>query len=123
MTDFFVGSDHTRALDHFAGYGLSAILEQAGERDVRLHWSDEAVPKLILSGLRSTPTAVADAVHAHAVAHYAADSWVQQLATVQRADKPHEVGLFSPRIAAPQGTDAWNELYAKRFHALDASTN
>jgi len=123
VTDFVLGSDHTRALDHFAGYGLSAILEQAGERDVRLHWSDEAAPKLILSGLRSTPTAVTDAVHAHAVAHCAANSWVQQLATVQGADKPHEVGLFSPRIAAPQGTDAWNELYAKRFHVLDASTN
>lgn len=42
VTDFVLGSDHTRALDHFAGYGLGALLEQAGEQDVRLHWSDEA---------------------------------------------------------------------------------
>jgi CRISPR-associated protein Csb3 len=123
VTDFVLGSDHTRALDHFAGYGLSAILEQAGEHDVRLHWSDEATPKLTLSGLRSTPTAVADAVHAHAVAHCAAESWVQQITTVQRADKAAEVGLFSPRIVAPQGTDAWNKLYASRFQALAAPAN
>lgn len=123
MTDFVLGSDHTRALDHFAGYGLGALLEQAGEQDVRLHWSDEADSKLTLSGLRSTPTSVADAVHKHAAAHCASESWVQQITTVQRADKDAEVGLFSPRIAAPQGMDAWNRLYASRFQALDTPTN
>lgn len=123
MTDFVLGSDHTRALDHFAGYGLSAILEDAGERDVRLHWSSDPTPKLILSGLRSTPTAVAELVRTHANKHCAADSWVQQVAVVRGAAKSSEIGLFSPRIFSPGGPEAWKDLYSKRFEALDSPQN
>jgi CRISPR-associated protein Csb3 len=123
MTGFVLGSDYTRALDHFAGYGLSAILEEAGERDVRLHWSEEPAPKLTLSGLRSTPTSVAEAVHAHAVAHCDAESWVQRTTTVKGTSKSSEVGLFSPRIATPTGSDAWKDLYANRFESLDDPIN
>ncbi|MDH6196721.1 CRISPR-associated protein Csb3 [Mycobacterium frederiksbergense] len=123
MTEFVLASDHTRALDHFAGYGLSAILEQAGERDIRLRWTDGPAPKLTLSGLHSTPAMVAEVVHTHAVDHCGAESWVQQIATVKGAAKSSEVGLFSPRIAVPHGTDAWKELYNSRFEALNAPTN
>lgn len=123
MTDFVLGSDHTRALDHFAGYGLSAILEEAGERDVRLHWTDDAAPKLTLTDIRSTSAEVGAAVHSHAVDHCAAASWVQQTTTVQRADKASEVGLFSPRIASPSGEKAWQDLYTRRSNALDTPTN
>ncbi|MBP2453617.1 hypothetical protein [Mycolicibacterium lutetiense] len=123
MTDFILGSDHTRALDHFAGYGLSAILEQAGEPDVRLRWSDDPHPKLTLSGLQSTPDRVAALVHTHAIEHCTAESWVQQITTVRRGSKSSEVGLFSPRIAAPADASAWKELYTSRLNALDADTN
>jgi CRISPR-associated protein Csb3 len=123
VTQFVLASDHTRALDHFAGYGLSAILEEAGERDIRLHWSDSPAPKLTLTGIHSTPTAIAAVVHRHAIAHCAPESWVQQITTVKGATKSSEVGLFSPRIATPDGPDAWKGLYAKRLEALDAPTN
>lgn len=123
MNSFNLASDYTRALDHFAGYGLSAILEEAGERDIRLHWSDSASPQLILSGLRSTAVDVAEAVHAHAVAHCAPDSWVQEVMTLKRSAKSVEVGLFSPRIAVPDGIESWKELYAKRSAALDDPIN
>lgn len=123
MTDFVLGSDHTRALDHFAGYGLAAVLEQHGENDLRLHWSEDAVPQLTITGLRSSPAEVATIVHAHASAHCEPASWVQQTVTVQRPTGPAEVGLFSPRIATPQDTAAWRELYARRCEVLDDTVN
>ncbi|GFG50673.1 hypothetical protein [Mycolicibacterium agri] len=123
MTVFMLGSDHTRALDHFAGYGLSAILEDAGERDIRLNWSDEAKPRLILSGLRSTATQVAEAVRAHAVKHNQTESWVKQIAAVKGQGKTFEVGLFSPRIGTPGEPDEWKRLYDARCAVLDAESN
>jgi len=123
VTNFVLGSDHTRALDHFAGYGLSAILEQSGEQDIRLHWTDDAAPKLILSGIRSTPMEVAESVREHSAAHCASESWVQRVTTIRRADKNSEVGLFSPRIATPDGASAWNALYTNRSAALDSPVN
>lgn len=123
MTVFVLGSDYARALDHFAGYGLSAILEENGERDVRLHWSGEAKPKLTLSGLRSEPEQVADAVHAHAFAHNRIESWVQRTTQVEGTQKAFEVGLFSPRIGAPGDPEEWVRLYAARRAVLDADDN
>lgn len=123
MTEFILGSDYTRALDHFAGYGLSTILEQIGERDVRIHWSDAAEPRLTLSGLRSVPAQVGATVHAHATAHCTSESWVQQTTTVQSKGKHLEVGLFSPRIAVPDSRDVWRNLYEARSAALEIPAN
>lgn len=123
MTEFVLGSDHTRALDHFAGFGLSAILEQAGERDIRMHWSDVAIPRLNLSGLRSEPKQVAAVVHAHALGHCTTESWVQQTADVVSKGKPTEVGLFSPRISVPDHRDAWRDLCERRSAALGVPVN
>jgi CRISPR-associated protein Csb3 len=123
MNEFVLGSKHTRALDHFAGFGLSAILEQAGERHIRLHWSCVAEPRLTLSGLRSEPEQVAAVVHAHALAHCVPESWVQRTATVTSQRKPMEVGLFSPRISIPDRRDTWRDLHEKRSAALDFLAN
>lgn len=123
MTDFVLGSDYTRALDHFAGFGLSAILEQGGERDIRIYWSGAADPRLILSGHRAVPAKVAAAVHAHAAAHCAPESWVQKTASLRSKGKLLQVGLFSPRIAVPDGPDEWRSLYAQRAAALDIRAN
>lgn len=123
MTVFVLGSDYTRALDHFAGYGLSAILEEAGERDVRLHWSNEAKPKLTLSGLHAQPKQVAEAVHEHALAHNRIESWVQRTTQIEGTQKTFEVGLFSPRIGAPGHPEEWVRLYKARRAALDMEHN
>ncbi|MCV7383973.1 hypothetical protein [Mycolicibacter longobardus] len=123
MTEFILGSDHTRALDHFAGFGLSAILEQAGERDLKVSWPESAQPRLTISELSSTPQQVSVAVYTHAVAHRMHGSWVQQTTTVTSKGKRSKVGLFSPRIAVPESGGDWRNLYSMRWAALDLREN
>ena len=123
MTDFTLGSDYTRALDHFAGYGLSAILEDAGE-NVRLHWtSDEARPRLTLTGLKTDSLAVAEAVRAHAHSHSDGASWVQRTTSVRGPARLSTVGLFSPRVATPADAAGWNTLFSERRAVLDEQLN
>ncbi|GAA4405664.1 hypothetical protein [Tsukamurella soli] len=122
MNTFTLDSNHTRALDHFAGYGLSAILEDSGE-DVRMHWSDAARPRLVLDGLTSDETTVAEIVRNHALSHGTLESWVQRTTTIRGQTKSSEVGLFSPRIATPGDPTAWMALFTERRAVLDAPMN
>lgn len=122
MTEFVLASDYRSALSHFAGYGLAAILEDQGARGLRIHWSDGAVPRLVLTGA-GTPLDVATAVHEHAETHSRPRSWVQQTFTVDGVGKNSEVGLFSPRIARPGDRAAWEALFTARHNSQDREEN
>lgn len=123
MTDLIMELSYTRALDHFAGYGLTSILEDAGEQDLRLRWTDEAVPRLILSGLNRDALTVSTTVKDHATRHTDPQSWIQRTTTVRRKGKDNEVGLFSPRIAAPEEPNGWKVLFAERRSVQDEADN
>lgn len=111
---------YTSALTHFAGLGLAAILEDAGQQDVVLRWSEETEPKLHIDRYTDPVAAV---VHRHARHHADPASWVQQDTLVQRGAKKVDVGLFSPRIAAPENAQAWQRLYAERRRTMDSTIN
>lgn len=115
-----LSGSYTSALTHFAGLGLAAILEDAGQRDVVLRWSEQAEPSLSIDGPKSSP---GELVHQHACRHSDPQSWVQQVGVVQRGAKKVEVGLFSPRIAAPEDAQAWRLFFAARRRVLDNPIN
>lgn len=121
MSGVVLGGSFTSALTHFAGFGAAAILEDAGYRDLRLSWSDEEIPALTLSGVEATQAAAE--VLRHAADHARETSWVQQITTVDKKAKEVEVGLFSPRIAAPETRTAWQRHSEERWRALDATQN
>lgn len=123
MSEFVFGGGIEHALTHFAGLGVASILEDAGARDLRVRWSDESVPRLILDAPGMSVVDVATAVLAHAVRHAAPASWVQRHFELAGSAKKVEVGLFSPRIAAPGGEQAWKDLYTARRASLDEEIN
>jgi CRISPR-associated protein Csb3 len=87
------GCDPLIALSHLALYGMTAILQDAGYRDLRLGWTAGARsrPRLHRTGL--TADDVAAAVLAHAARHIQPTSWIM-------ADAADGKGpLFAPRAA------------------------
>ena len=82
------------AATHFAQYGLAAIMQEAGVRDVRLQWHEaaEAYASVTWTGDANPGELVVQ----HAQVRTAEDSWVQQV----RAHSGTGMGLFSPRIKA-----------------------
>ena len=95
-------------LSHMALYGLGAILEADGVRDVRLAWGPPANPRPVLSADGADETELAARVGRHAQAHAAADSWVRRDVTLtvrsqdkpqaghQGPDEPPAVGVLGP---------------------------
>lgn len=106
------GQEHN-AFDHLTAYGLAAILEGSAPARIRLGWTDTLEPRLRLSG--ADWDTVGDVVHAHAVAHTQAHSWVQSNGVNAGVSR----GLFSPRVKAmsPAEMAAW---YGAREAAIDA---
>nr|KOY49549.1 hypothetical protein ISGA_09565 [Gordonia sp. NB41Y] len=123
MTEIILAGPYTSALTHFAGFGLTSILEEARCHGLRLRWSEDPEPRMSIRGPDDMAGSFGEVVRDHARRHAEVRSWVQQVATVQRGKKSVEVGLFSPRIAAPESAHAWEELYAKRRAALDDPIN
>ncbi|WP_448223011.1 CRISPR-associated protein [Gordonia iterans] len=123
MTEIVIGGSHTSALTHFASFGIIAILEEAGHRSLRLRWRDESNPAPTVSGPTVDMDVLAQSVVAHASRHAAPDSWVQARTFIQKGSKKSEIGLFSPRIAAPESLEAWAALFDQRRSVIDANSD
>ncbi|MBM7368532.1 hypothetical protein [Gordonia hydrophobica] len=123
MTEFVFGGGIEHALTHFAAFGAASLLEDWGIRDVRLRWSDDSSPRMVLFAPGAASSELPELVLAHALAHADPGSWVQQRHDLAGSGKTVEIGLFSPRIAAPGSPHSWINLYSARRSALDQSVN
>lgn len=115
MTELVLGGSATSALWHMCGYGLAAVLEDAGDTTVRLWWEDGNPLRFkVLTSM--TPEAIGECVVAHAQRACEPDHWVQ----AKIADGPREgISLFSPRVAAARSSAEWAEYLAQRASYLD----
>lgn len=89
----------TSALTSFAGLGLALILEADGAQRVRLGWTDEEEPRLVVNAEGLDDKMIADAVHRHAEACTREGSWVQ--ADLDGPPWNEDSAVFSPRIKSP----------------------
>ncbi len=122
MNEVRIGGPYTSALTHFAGFGVAAILEEAGYRGLRIGWSETSSPSMSITGPEIDESTVAEAVAQHAERHAIRESWVQARTHIRKGSKESEVGLFSPRIAVPEDASAWARLYEERRAVIDADT-
>lgn len=108
------------ALTTFAGLGTASILEQAGARRVRLGWTVESEPSLVVSAEGMDDDSLAACVHDHAVRASNADSWIG----VNLEDPPWNGrnSAFSPRIRKPTDERAWRHLASRRSEGIDRLT-
>lgn len=117
------GCEPRTLLSHLALYGLGAILEADGVRNVRLAWDPPATPRPVLSADGTDETELAARVGRHAQTHAAADSWVQRDATLtvrsQDKPKPATKALMSPRLSVFWDQETWDLVQHSRHDALD----
>lgn len=116
----FGGCEPYTLLSHMAMYGLGAILEAEGIRDVRLQWAGSGNPRPHVSAPEADATGMAGVVATHASARAVDGSWVQRDITL--AGKPR--GLMSPRLSqfGEQG-DLWQQIQMARHAVLDGLTD
>lgn len=120
------GCEPRTLLSHMALYGLGAILESAGARDVRLGWTGTANPRPYVSATDADDLAMAELVLGHAKTHNVEESWVRRDVTFavksQGAPKTTTTALMSPRISQLAGPSAWELLQRSRCEVLDELT-
>ncbi|MGH3260415.1 MAG: hypothetical protein ACRDNS_00310 [Trebonia sp.] len=120
------GCEPRTLLSHMALYGLGAILESAGVRDVRLGWTGTANPRPIVSTSDADEIALAEVVLSHARTHDAEESWMRRDVTFtvnsQGGPKSATTALMSPRISRLADRAAWELLQRSRFDVLDELT-
>lgn len=113
-------------LSHMALYGLGAVLEAGGARDIRLGWSTPANPRPVISTADTDENELAARIGRHAQVHAAADSWVQRdiNLTVRSQDKPKPAvkALMSPRLSVFADQETWDQVQRSRHDALDRLT-
>lgn len=119
----------TSALTSFAGLGLALILEADGAQRVRLGWTDEEEPRMVVTAAGLDDEMIATAVHRHAEACTRAGSWVQ--ADLDGPPWNGDSAVFSPRIKSPhvkvnkvapsqdQVIERWRALQEARHCGID----
>lgn len=119
MSQIVLGSCEPRTLlSHMALYGLGAILESEGVRNVRLGWSDPANPRPYVSAPDASELELAAIVGRHAQSLRAEDSWVQRDIILDGSPR----GLMSPRLSAFKEYGKWAEVQQARGIVLDKLT-
>jgi len=117
------GCEPRTLLSHLALYGLGAILESGGVRDVRFGWTGAANPRPWISVASADDIAVAELVLSHAKSHNAEKSWVRRDVTVdvktQGTVKKATMALMSPRLSQFAGPSAWELVQQSRWEVLD----
>lgn len=116
MTEItLAGCEPYTLLSHMAQYGLGAILESQGIRDVCFEWVTPANPRPVISIADMGEEELADRVGRHARTHAAEGSWVQRDVTL--AGKAR--GLMSPRLSQFGDDDTWKLVQRSRHEVLD----
>jgi CRISPR-associated protein Csb3 len=112
------GCEPYTLLSHLALYGLGAILEAEGARDVRLQWTGSGNPRPHVSAPEVDATEMARLLASHASSRAAAGSWVQRDISVKGSAR----GLMSPRLS--QFTEQeWPHLQEERHAVLNGLTD
>jgi CRISPR-associated protein Csb3 len=120
MTEIMLaGCEPYTLLSHMALYGLGAILEADGVRDVHLGWVAPANPRPVISIADIDEQEVAERIRHHARTYTAADSWVQR--NIALAGKQR--GLMSPRLSQFGDDDTWKLAQRSRHEVLDELTD
>lgn len=112
------GCEPRTLLSHMALYGLAAILESEGTRDVRLSWTPSGNPRPVVSVPGIDDIGVATLVGRHARSRKSEGSWIQQNLPVDA--KPR--GLMSPRLSQFDGPGAWAQVQNSRHAVLNELT-
>jgi CRISPR-associated protein Csb3 len=119
MTQIILASCEPRTLlSHMALYGLGAILESEGVRDVRLGWTDSGDPRPYVSVPEADEIGLASLARRHAQSLNGEDSWVQQDVTL--SGSPY--GLMSPRLSTFKEDGKWAEVQQARGIVLEELT-
>lgn len=112
------GCEPYTLLSHMALYGLGAILQADGVRDVRLEWARPANPRPVVSVADIDEQGVAERIRHHARAHAEADSWVQRNLLLGGEQR----GLMSPRLSQFDD-ETWGLVQRSRHGVLDELTD
>lgn len=112
-----LGGDISSALTTFAGLGLALILERGGGRRVRLGWTDEVEPRMVVSAEGCDDDAISEAVHRHAAVCTQEGSWLQ--IDLDASPWDGKSAAFSPRIKAAGSSDGWRALQECRHTGVD----
>lgn len=119
MTEIVLsGCEPRTLLSHMALYGLGAILESEGVRDVRLGWTDSGDPRPYIAMPAADALGLAALVGRHARSLDGADSWVRRDVTLNGS--PY--GLMSPRLSTFKEDGKWAEVQQARGTVLDKLT-
>jgi CRISPR-associated protein Csb3 len=112
------GCEPRTLLSHMALYGLGAILESAGARDVHLSWVRPGNPRPVVSvpGLDEDGVAACVTRHVHSLA--GEGTWLQRDVTLGGTAR----GLMSPRLTQFKDPGAWEQVQQMRHEVLDALT-
>jgi CRISPR-associated protein Csb3 len=120
------GCEPRTLLSHMALYGLAAILEAGGVRDVRLGWAGTANPQPCVSAADADDISLAELVLDHARTRNTGKSWARRDVTFavksQGAPKTATKALMSPRLSQFAGPAAWELVQQSRWEVLDELT-
>lgn len=100
MTTLTLAGDLKSALTHFALIGLARLCENEGMKNVRIRWTNDAVPRAQLVLPESDTSHVADLLRFYAQRLGAHDQWPQVLLTYGTGKRAAQFSPFSPRIRA-----------------------
>lgn len=112
MSEIRIPGDTRLFLNHFAAYGLAAILEADLNTTVRVGM-DSLQSMLVRTDDNHDRLQLARVVREHAARRL--DSWV----THTHPHMNRETGTLSPRIKTPTSPDHWQELQTARHDAID----
>jgi CRISPR-associated protein Csb3 len=119
MTEIVLNSCEPRTLlSHMALYGLGAILESQGVRDVRLGWTESGNPRPYVSVPEADGLGLAALVGQHAKSLNSEGSWVQRDVIVGGSPR----GLMSPRLSTFKEEGKWAEVQQERWTVQDKLT-
>lgn len=113
---------------HLALYGLGAILEDAGIRDVHLSWTPGMQPRAQVTGRELTRDLVDQVVREHAHSRAREPSWLLRDVEVRGKKREEKEGslasfaLMSPRVTPFDGRQVWQDVQEARHRELDRLT-
>lgn len=104
-------------LTHLAFYGLAAICEEAGQRNLRVSWTQGMRPHALIH-LAGDAQVLAKLVKRHAEVRHEQNCWIQK--DILLRNEPR--GLMSPRLTLIDDEGTWRTLQDKRHEVLDLLT-
>ncbi len=127
MTQITLASCEPRTLfSPLALYGLGAIAESGGVRDVRLGWTGTANPRPCISAADADDIAVAELVLGHARMRNADSSWGRRDVTFRvkspGVPKTATKAVMSPRLSQFADPATWELVQQSRQEVLDELT-